>query len=122
MSSFTVSANNLRPAVAPAPGQAVEPGLHYSYFENGPIARSAGVTPAPDLSLAMREDQSPADVLATCKGMPLKEYLESIEIALIDAALKQAGGIVAHAAETLQIRRTTLSEKMKRYGIGLDTI
>jgi len=71
---------------------------------------------------AISNDQSPEDVLAACNGMPVKEYLESIEIALIDAALKQAGGIVAHAAETLQIRRTTLSEKMKRYGIELDSI
>jgi len=63
----------------------------------------------------------PADILAACNGMPLKDYLESIEIALIDAALREAGGIVAHAAERLQIRRTTLSEKMKRYGIALDT-
>ena len=63
----------------------------------------------------------PADILAACNGMPLKDYLESIEIALIDAALSEAGGIVAHAAERLQIRRTTLSEKMKRYGIALDT-
>ncbi len=38
-----------------------------------------------------------------------------------DAALREASGIVAHAAERLQIRRTTLSEKMKRYGIALDT-
>jgi len=64
---------------------------------------------------------SPVDILAACKGMPLKDYLESIEVALIDAALREAGGIVAHAAEKLQIRRTTLSEKMKRYGIALDT-
>ncbi|NND55239.1 MAG: sigma-54-dependent Fis family transcriptional regulator [Gammaproteobacteria bacterium] len=64
---------------------------------------------------------APADILAACKGMPLKDYLESIEIALIDAALREARGIVAHAAERLQIRRTTLSEKMKRYGIALDT-
>jgi len=63
---------------------------------------------------------SPADLIAACKGIPLKDYLESIEIALIDAALKEAGGIGAHAAEKLQIRRTTLSEKMKRYGIALE--
>ncbi len=63
---------------------------------------------------------APRDVIAACNGMSLKEYLESIEIALIDAALAEAGGIVAHAAERLQIRRTTLSEKMKRFGIALD--
>lgn len=74
---------------------------------------SNAATPAPAAT--------PADLIAACNGMPLKDYLESIEIALIDAALKEAGGIVAHAAEKLQIRRTTLSEKMKRFGIALET-
>ncbi len=68
----------------------------------------------------MAAAMAPHDVISACNGMSLKEYLESIEIALIDAALAEAGGIVAHAAERLQIRRTTLSEKMKRYGIALD--
>jgi len=33
------------------------------------------------------------------------------------AALHDANGVVAHAAEKLQVRRTTLAEKMKRYGM-----
>jgi sigma-54 specific flagellar transcriptional regulator A len=78
--------------------------------------------PIPDGTLNGAADapSGPIDIMAACNGMPLKDYLESIEIALIDAALTEAGGIVAHAAERLQIRRTTLSEKMKRYGIALD--
>jgi len=66
-------------------------------------------------------DPGANDLIAACRGMPMKDYLESIEVALIDAALRDAGGIVAHAAERLQIRRTTLSEKMKRFGIAIDT-
>ena len=49
--------------------------------------------------------------------MPLKAYIENIEIALIRRALLETKGVVAHAAQRLQIRRTTLAEKMKRYGI-----
>lgn len=84
--------------------------------------RAAG--PAADESTCNAHEGNPAgghtDVVSACNGMPMKDYLESIEIALIDAALRDAGGIVARAAEKLQIRRTTLSEKMKRYGIALD--
>ena len=88
--------------------------------------RYSGNADAPAPTLAGTADgvadtvSGPGDIIAACNGMPLKDYLESIEIALIDAALSEAGGIVAHAAERLQIRRTTLSEKMKRYGIALD--
>ena len=32
-------------------------------------------------------------------------------------SLHDANGVVAHAAEKLQVRRTTLAEKMKRYGM-----
>lgn len=82
-------------------------------------AGQAGMSSAEALD-EMAPAASTDDLIAACRGMPMKDYLESIEVALIDAALRDAGGIVAHAAERLQIRRTTLSEKMKRYGIGLD--
>ena len=88
-----------------------------------PQRYTSGDITVPDVPVmptdALPNAASPADVVAACNGMPLKDYLESIEIALIDAALKDSGGIVAHAADKLQIRRTTLSEKMKRYGIAL---
>ncbi len=85
------------------------------------LAGAGAVTelPAPTAAIASANG-SPEALIAACNGRSLKEYLESIEIALIDAALQETGGIVAHAAEKLQIRRTTLSEKMKRYGIALD--
>jgi sigma-54 specific flagellar transcriptional regulator A len=59
----------------------------------------------------------PQDFELPAEGVSLKEYLERVEIALIRRALHAADGVVAHAAESLQIRRTTLAEKMKRYGI-----
>ncbi len=60
----------------------------------------------------------PQDIELPAEGLPLKDYLEQIEMALIRRALHDANGVIAHAAEKLQVRRTTLAEKMKRYGIG----
>ena len=53
-------------------------------------------------------------VAAGVKGF---DVASPVEIALIRRALVDANGVVAHAAQRLQIRRTTLAEKMKRYGI-----
>ncbi|BBB25158.1 sigma-54 interaction domain-containing protein [Amphritea japonica] len=51
------------------------------------------------------------------QGMDLKLYLEKIERGYINQALDQTAGVVARAADLLQIRRTTLVEKMRKYGI-----
>lgn len=50
-------------------------------------------------------------------GIDLKEYLEVTEIELIRQALTKANGVVARAAKLLKMRRTTLVEKMRKYGI-----
>ncbi|ODS24715.1 sigma-54-dependent Fis family transcriptional regulator [Candidatus Endobugula sertula] len=50
-------------------------------------------------------------------GIDLKEYLTSLEQDLIQQALDNSGGVVARAAERLMIRRTTLVEKMRKYGL-----
>ena len=52
------------------------------------------------------------------EGLDLKEYLGSLEQSLIQQALDEASGVVARAAERLRIRRTTLVEKMRKYGIS----
>jgi sigma-54 specific flagellar transcriptional regulator A len=59
----------------------------------------------------------PQDIEFPSDGLPLKDYLEKIEVSLIRRALHDTDGVIAHAAEKLQVRRTTLAEKMKRYGI-----
>jgi sigma-54 specific flagellar transcriptional regulator A len=43
--------------------------------------------------------------------------VENVEIALIRRALMESNGVVAHAAKVLQLNRTTLTEKIRRYGI-----
>lgn len=51
------------------------------------------------------------------KGIDLKNHLETIEQSLMKEALEKSGYVVARAAELLNIRRTTLVEKMRKYGI-----
>ncbi|MGB0466196.1 MAG: sigma-54 interaction domain-containing protein [Pontibacterium sp.] len=50
-------------------------------------------------------------------GINLKAHLESLEQGLIEQALDAADGVVARAADKLEVRRTTLVEKMRKYGI-----
>lgn len=57
------------------------------------------------------ETELPAD------GLDLKEHLANLEYLLIKQALDEAAGVVAHAAQRLKMRRTTLVEKMRKYGI-----
>jgi sigma-54 specific flagellar transcriptional regulator A len=54
------------------------------------------------------------------EGLSLKDHIEGIELALIRQALQQAGGVVAHAAKLLNTRRTTLVEKLRKYGLTRD--
>jgi sigma-54 specific flagellar transcriptional regulator A len=50
-------------------------------------------------------------------GIDLKEYLNDLEIDLIQQALNECGGVVAHAAKRLNMRRTTLVEKLRKYDL-----
>ncbi len=51
------------------------------------------------------------------EGFDLKAYISNIEIKIIQDALDNTGGVVAHAAKTLGLRRTTLAEKMRKHHI-----
>lgn len=51
------------------------------------------------------------------EGLDLKEHINNLEYNLIKQALEDAGGVVAHAANRLKLRRTTLVEKMRKYGL-----
>ncbi|MEA1867525.1 MAG: sigma-54 dependent transcriptional regulator [Thermodesulfobacteriota bacterium] len=51
-------------------------------------------------------------------GIDLKKYLFEIEKMLIGQALDGSAWIVAHAAQQLGLQRTTLGEKMKKYGFS----
>lgn len=63
---------------------------------------------------AMAEDDS---ALLPLSGIDLKEYLSNLEKSLIGKALADSGGVVARAADRLQLGRTTLVEKMRKYDL-----
>ncbi|GGD42020.1 sigma-54 dependent transcriptional regulator [Pseudoxanthomonas indica] len=70
----------------------------------------AGDAAAPASAVAQM-DRLPED------GLDLREHIARIELNLIRDALDRAGGVVAHAAQLLGLRRTTLVEKLRKYGV-----
>ncbi len=88
-----------------------------------------GTTDTSALTAAIQEnaiyDATPAaasiDLLDTPRlpqdGIDLKEHLSNLEYNLIKQALDDADGVVAHAANRLRLRRTTLVEKLRKYGL-----
>jgi sigma-54 specific flagellar transcriptional regulator A len=50
-------------------------------------------------------------------GLDLREHLLTIERQLIEQALQRSRGTVAKAARLLNLRRTTLVEKMRKLGM-----
>jgi len=80
--------------------------------------RTGAILPLePEPIVAAAEAVVSAEVLPV-DGLDLKEHIARIEVALIRAALDRANGIVAHAAQLLSLRRTTLVEKLRKYGLG----
>jgi sigma-54 specific flagellar transcriptional regulator A len=51
------------------------------------------------------------------EGLDLKAHLNTLEQSLIQQALDESEGVVAHAAKRLHMRRTTLVEKLRKYGL-----
>ena len=51
------------------------------------------------------------------QGIDLKEYLTDLENELIRQALEECNGVVAHAAKLLNMRRTTLVEKLRKVDV-----
>lgn len=61
--------------------------------------------------------QVPLDLLPL-NGIDLKSHIANLEQSLIEQALQDSNAVVARAADRLHIRRTTLVEKMRKYGIS----
>jgi sigma-54 dependent transcriptional regulator, flagellar regulatory protein len=83
-----------------------------------PVAAPPTATPPP----ASSQQQPPplaaaAHVALPAEGLDLRQYLADIETDLIRQALQHCHGVAAHAAPLLGLRRTTLLEKMRKYGI-----
>ncbi|TCZ81446.1 sigma-54 dependent transcriptional regulator [Lysobacter sp. N42] len=95
---------------------------------DAPAAAHPAVAPRTALPVAANAD-SPAPGPAALnpratlppEGLDLKSHMAELELELIQAALQQANGVVAHAAPLLGLRRTTLVEKLRKYGIDRDS-
>lgn len=84
---------------------------HVAVEEDFPLSETTELSSGP--SVVSMSDR----VLLPESGIDLKEYINGLEQSLIQQALDDSGGIVARAAERLAMRRTTLVEKMHKYGM-----
>lgn len=55
------------------------------------------------------------------EGIDLREHVGEMEQSLIRQALERTDGVVARAARLLKMRRTTLVEKLRKYGLQPET-
>lgn len=74
-------------------------------------------SPAGDSRGQGQSAQAPLDLLPL-NGIDLKSHIANLEQSLIEQALQDSNAVVARAADRLHIRRTTLVEKMRKYGIS----
>ncbi len=54
------------------------------------------------------------------EGLDLRKHINQVESELIRQALEESNGVVARAATRLRLRRTTLIEKLRKYGLRDD--
>lgn len=87
-------------------GRWINPAINEEMIENDSPVK-AGSSTMDNLSADLM--QLPA------QGIDLKEYLTLMEGDLIRQALTECNGVVAHAAKRLNMRRTTLVEKLRKY-------
>jgi len=74
--------------------------------------------PARPVDVAINNDAGVRTILSARDGFNLKDYVSALEIAFIRVALEDEDGSVSAAARRLGIQRTTLIEKMRKFGIG----
>lgn len=87
-------------------------------YTDGAEDDSSPLPPLPDVTQTERLAGVDSPALLPMNGLDLREYLQDLECSLIQQALDDANGVVARAAEKLNIRRTTLVEKMRKYNLG----
>jgi sigma-54 specific flagellar transcriptional regulator A len=70
-----------------------------------------------EATLAKSKLNLPESSLLPLSGLNLKEYLANLERDLIVQALRDSHGVVSKAAQRLDLGRTTLVEKMKKFSL-----
>jgi sigma-54 dependent transcriptional regulator, flagellar regulatory protein len=89
--------------------------LESEAFEPQPLEPSAL---APTAIEAASMDPFEAMTMLPQEGLDLRAHLLAIERRLVEQALDRANGTVARAARLLNLRRTTLVEKLRKLGIA----
>jgi sigma-54 specific flagellar transcriptional regulator A len=85
--------------------------LPVKYLAVAAVEADASATTHGDKANEVSARQLPSE------GFDMKKHLTDIEISLIVQALSKTNNVVARAATMLNIRRTTLVEKMRKYDI-----
>jgi sigma-54 specific flagellar transcriptional regulator A len=71
--------------------------------------------------LMLEEPAATGGIILPPGGIDLRAHIGAIEESLIRQALERGNGVVAQAARLLGLRRTTLVEKLRKFGIsGVD--
>ena len=73
-----------------------------------------------DFTMSVTTVADPTSMILPTEGIDLKEFLSDLEVNLIEQALQCTDYVVARAAEQLNLRRTTLVEKMRKYDLNKD--
>ena len=99
----------------------------FAFDRRGELLRRDGVEVhlAPRAAAVLRElVEHPGEMVskddlleAVWNGTPVTEDALTQAVSLIRQALEESDGVVAHAAKRLQMRRTTLVEKLRKYGL-----
>jgi len=110
LTAFAESPDSIVVAEEPLPDAAV-----IEVLEGAQLAAESDAAGATDAATAMLAS---ADVQLPAEGLDLRAYLTAIERQLIEQALGRTNGTVAHAARLLNLRRTTLVEKLRKLGIN----
>jgi len=97
------------------PGEVITPDKLPARLCQGQGPTAQGNTP-PAIAASAPAGEEPAVVLPV-NGIDLRQFLGDLEKSLIEQALNDTESVVARAADRLHIRRTTLVEKMRKYGI-----
>ncbi|MDP6094378.1 MAG: sigma-54 dependent transcriptional regulator [Gammaproteobacteria bacterium] len=84
---------------------------------NKPVTAEATSADDPAMISSVASLGEEREALLPLNGLDLKEYLANLEKNLIGQALDDCGGVVARAADRLNIRRTTLVEKIRKYSL-----
>jgi sigma-54 specific flagellar transcriptional regulator A len=118
-----VTTTDLPPRYRPTDWNAADVDVPEAASVDALVSANQGFDLSEREALLLLEEAAPVTAVAEGgtilppEGIDLRAHVAAIEEALIRQALARAGGTVAHAARLLGLRRTTLVEKLRKFGI-----